>query len=109
MGQEQPTLVFQLARTPLFIWDPRCKRQDTAVDSLAQMTDLAATLLDFFGVPLPADMEGKALRDAVASGAATHEAVLFGVHGGHVSVTDGRYVYMRAPANPRTGRSMNIR
>jgi hypothetical protein len=25
--------------------------------------------------------------------------VLFGLHGGHVNVTDGRYVYMRAPVN----------
>lgn len=87
----------ELARTPLFIWDPRCQRQDAAVDSLAQMTDLSATLLDFFGVPLPQDMQGVPLRDAVASGAETHDAVLFGIHGGHVNVTDGRYVYMRAP------------
>ena len=28
------------------------------------------------------------------------EAGLFGVHGGHVNVTDGRYVYMRAPVKP---------
>lgn len=90
----------ELARTPLFIWDPRSQRQDTAVDSLAQMIDLPATLLDFFGVPLPATMEGRPLRDAVATGAATQEAVLFGIHGGHVNVTDGRYVYMRAPVQP---------
>lgn len=90
----------ELARTPLFIWDPRAKQQGTAVDSLAQMTDLSATLLEFFGVPLPADMEGKPLKDAIADGAPTHEAVLFGIHGGHVNVTDGRYVYMRAPVSP---------
>ena len=28
------------------------------------------------------------------------EAALFGPHGGHVNVTDGRYVYIRAPATP---------
>ena len=90
----------ELARTPLFIWDPRSQRQDTAVDSLAQMIDLPATLLEFFGVPLPPHMEGRPLRDAVATGATTQEAVLFGIHGGHVNVTDGRYVYMRAPVHP---------
>jgi hypothetical protein len=25
---------------------------------------------------------------------------LFGTHGAHVNITDGRYIYMRAPANP---------
>jgi len=90
----------ELARTPLFIWDPRSQRQDVAVDSLAQMTDLSATLLEFFDVPRPSTMEGQPLRDAVASGTPTHEAVLFGIHGGHVNVTDGRYVYMRAPVAP---------
>ena len=28
------------------------------------------------------------------------EAAIFGNHGGQVNVTDGRYVYMRAPAQP---------
>src|SRR6478752_4949912 len=27
----------------------------------------------------------------------------FGIHGGHVNVTDGRYVYMRAAADPSNG------
>jgi len=90
----------ELARTPLFIWDPRSQQRNTAVTSLAQMIDLPATLLEFFGVALPADMEGRPLRDAVATGATTRDAVLFGIHGGHVNVTDGRYVYMRAPVHP---------
>ena len=29
------------------------------------------------------------------------QAALFGLHRGHVNVTDGRYVYMRAPATPQ--------
>lgn len=90
----------ELARTPLFIWDPRAQRQGALVDSLAQMIDLPATLLDFFGVARPADMQGVPLRDAVATGAPTRPTALFGIHGGHVSVTDGRYVYMRAPVQP---------
>jgi hypothetical protein len=27
------------------------------------------------------------------------QAAIFGIHGGHINVTDGRYVYMRAPAS----------
>ncbi|MEZ4710999.1 MAG: sulfatase [Caldilineaceae bacterium] len=88
----------EVAHTPLFIWDPRCRRQGERCDALVQTIDLAPTLLEFFGVARPADMQGVPLRDAIAHNAPTREAALFGGHGCHVNVTDGRYVYMRAPA-----------
>lgn len=90
----------ELARTPLFIWDPRSRRQGVRCEGLVQMIDLPATLLEFFGVERPPDMQGMPLRDALASGAPAREACLFGVMGAHVNVTDGRYVYMRGPATP---------
>ena len=89
----------EVAHTPLFIWDPRIRRQGERCDALVQTIDLAPTLLDFFGVARPADMQGIPLRDALAHNAPTREAVLFGGHGTHVNVTDGRYVYMRGTAN----------
>lgn len=89
----------QIANIPLFIWDPRSKRSGVSCPSLAQTIDLPATLLDYFGVELPPAMEGIPLGAAVATDAPTREAVLFGYHGAHVNVTDGRYVYMRAPAS----------
>lgn len=89
----------EVAHTPLFIWDPRSGRRNATADGLVQMIDLPATLLDYFGAPRPAAMQGISLRDAVAHNAPTREAALFGIHGGHVNVTDGRYVYMRAPVN----------
>jgi hypothetical protein len=45
-------------------------------------------------------MQGVQLVDTIAGDAPVREAALFGVHGGHVNVTDGRYVYMRAPCRP---------
>ena len=65
------------------------------------MIDLPATLLDYFDLPAPPDMQGQPLRDAIAADAPVREAALFGIHGGHVNCTNGRYVYMRAPANPQ--------
>jgi hypothetical protein len=64
------------------------------------MIDLPATLLDFFGVPLPEHMEGRPLDGVVQRDAPVREAALFGYHGCHVCVTDGRYVHMRGPQNP---------
>ncbi len=90
----------EVAHTPLFIWDPRSQRKGARCGSLTQMIDLPATLLDYFGVEQPAEMQGIPLRESLASGTKTRDAVLFGMHGGHINVTDGRYVYMRAPVMP---------
>lgn len=90
----------ELACIPLFVWDPRSRQAGVRRSALAQMIDLPATLLEFFGVERPPDMQGIPLRDAVARDAPTREACLFGVMGAHVNVTDGRYVYMRGPAAP---------
>ncbi|NLG50199.1 MAG: sulfatase [Chloroflexi bacterium] len=87
----------EVAHTPLFIWDPRCRRAGERAASLVQTIDLAPTLLDFFGAPIPPDMRGVPLRDTVASDQPVREAGLFGMFGAHVNVTDGRYVYMRGP------------
>ncbi len=89
----------EVARTPLFIWDPRSGKQGTRSDKLVQLIDLAPTLLDFFNVEIPKEMLGTPLRDTIAENKETHEAVLYGIYGGHVNCTDGRYVYMRAPVS----------
>lgn len=89
------------AHVPLFIWDPRSRKAGERRQSLVQMIDFPATLLEFFGQPLPADMQGVPLAETVESDAPVRQAALFGIHGGHVNVTDGRYVYMRAPASPK--------
>lgn len=84
--------------TPLFIWDPRSKVAGARRSALVQTIDLAPTLLDFFGQRPTPDMQGKPLGQTIATGQDLREAVLFGNFGGHVSVTDGRYVYMRSSA-----------
>ena len=82
--------------TPLYIWDPRSGQQGERRDSLVQMIDFAPTLLEFFGIERPSDMQGAPLRETITQDKPLREAVLFGAHGAHVNVTDGRYVYMRA-------------
>ncbi|MFI6151349.1 sulfatase [Kitasatospora sp. NPDC051170] len=88
----------ELVHLPLFVWDPRHPAAaGERRGSLVQTIDIAPTLLDWFGVERPADMQGKPLP--VADDTPVREAGLFGAHGGHVNVTDGRYVYMRAPVS----------
>ena len=85
------------ARIPLFIWDPRYGKGGERRQSLVQMIDLPATLLEYFGVACPPTMQGVPLKETIGSDRPVRKAALFGAFGGHVNVTDGRYVYMRAP------------
>lgn len=89
----------EIANSPLFIWDPRSGVRGERRKSLVQTIDLPATVLEFFGLELPEDMLGVPLGETVRSDRPVREAALFGIHGGHMNCTDGRYVYMLAPAD----------
>lgn len=86
----------EVANNPLFIWDPRIRQQAVERYALVQMIDWAPTVLDYFNLPIPEDMQGLPLAETVDTDKPVREAALFGVFSGHVNVTDGRYVYMRA-------------
>lgn len=99
-GKNTPPYFHETIHLPLFVWDPRTRKAGERRTSLVQTIDLGPTLLDFFGLRLTADMQGAALGPTVASDSPVREAGLFGIFGGHVNLTDGRWVYMRAPARP---------
>lgn len=86
--------------TPLFVWDPRTRIQGERRAALVQTIDIAPTLLSFFGVPLPRDFQGHDLAGTVEADQSVRDGALFGSFGGHVNVTDGRYVYMRTCDSP---------
>jgi len=71
-----------------------------------QTIDLAPTLLEFFGVAPTPDMEGLPLAATIADDCPVRAAGLYGLFGAQVNVTDGRYVYMRGPADPRHNRPL---
>jgi membrane-anchored protein YejM (alkaline phosphatase superfamily) len=88
----------EIAHTPLFVWDPRSGQHGQRRQALVQPAlDIGPTLLRFFGLEPTTAMLGHDLAATVASDAPVREAAIFGQHGVHVNVTDGRYVYMRAP------------
>lgn len=86
--------------TPLFLWDPRVGHAGERRDELVQTIDFGPSLLDYFGIAPTKDMQGRALSQVIEEDRAIRSGGLFGNHGGHVSVTDGRYVYMRACVDP---------
>lgn len=87
----------EISNTPLFIWDPRLRQCGKHVKSVVQSIDLPATILEFFSLPIPKDMQGVSLRETMLSDFPVRKGALFGIHGGQINCTDGRYVYMRSP------------
>ena len=90
----------EVSHTPFFVWDPRTRVRGERREALVQpAVDLAPTMLNFFGHAPTPDMTGKDLAPAIADDTPVRDVAMFGMHGGHVNATDGRYVYMRGPAN----------
>lgn len=87
----------EVANTPCFIWHPHYGCAGESRQALAQTIDIPATLLDSFGLPKPKDMQGVSLLPVLRNDTPVRDYALFGYHGCHINITDGRYVYMRAP------------
>ncbi len=86
----------ETAHTPFWVWDPRSRQAGVTREALIQPSiDLGPTLLEFFGQKPTEPMTGKALSQAIADDTPVRDAAIYGQHGMHVNVTDGRYVYWR--------------
>ncbi len=99
-GKSTMPLYNEVAHTPLYVYDPRFDCAGQKRDEIVQTIDLAPTLLEFFGLELPKDMQGKPLRQIIEKREPIREYAVFGYHGSQVNITDGRYVYMHSAAKP---------
>jgi arylsulfatase A-like enzyme len=90
----------EIAHIPLWIWNPCTPVTNVKREALVQTIDIAPTVLDFFGLKIPDMVEGKSLLATVENDTKVRTAGLFGIHGGHVNITDGQYVYMRGSVTP---------
>ena len=90
----------ELANTPLFIWDPRSAKQNETRQALVQTIDIPATILDFFGLPVPAIMQGKPLVPVLNNDEPIRQSGLFGYFGQMVGMVDGDFIFLRAPKTP---------
>lgn len=100
-GKTSMPIYDEIAHTPLYIYDPRRPGLGgQRRKSIVQTIDLAPTLLEYFGVEIPRDMEGRPLSGVMDDDAPVRKYAVFGYHGSQVDVTDGRYLYMHAAAKP---------
>ena len=65
------------------------------------------TLLQYFHVPVPKDVQGSPLDEVLKSDTPNREYALYGVFSGHVNITDGNYAYMRAPLTDKADEVYN--
>lgn len=87
----------EITHIPMFVWDPRHGVKNERRKALVQNIDIPVTLLNLFGAEVKEDMLGHDLESVITEDSPVREYALFGLHGGHVNITDGQYVYMRAP------------
>ncbi|WP_326498050.1 sulfatase/phosphatase domain-containing protein [Arthrobacter sp. FX8] len=98
MGKNVQPWYDENIHTPLFVWDPRTGSAGARRTELVQTVDLGPTLLEHFGLQPTPRMQGRSIAPVLRSDEPIRSAGLFGTFGGHVNVTDGRYVYMRSCA-----------
>jgi arylsulfatase A-like enzyme len=96
-AKNNPPFYNEIAHIPLFIWDPRTRVSGEHRHSLVQLIDIAPTILEFFQLDRTPDMQGHPLRATISDDTPVRSHALFGMFGKHINITDGRYVYMRAP------------
>ncbi len=100
-GKTSMPVYNEIGHIPLYIYDPRRKNLAGAHrKSLVQTIDLAPTILSYFGVEIPKDMMGQPLFGVMDRDEPIRDYAVFGYHGSQLDVTDGRYVYMHAAADP---------
>ncbi|WP_136443777.1 sulfatase [Pacificoceanicola onchidii] len=88
----------EIANIPLMIYHPdHADQGGTSRKALTQTMDLMPTILSLFDAPIPDNVEGQDLTPLLAEDAQGHSAVAYGVFGGAVNVTDGRYTYFKYP------------
>jgi len=100
LGKNRPPFYNEVANIPLLISTPEACAGRIA--ALTQTIDLMPTLLDIFGLPLPAETTGSSLRPLLRDPGAEwpREGCIYGQFGAAINYTDGRHVYFLYPREP---------
>ena len=87
----------EISHIPLVMHHPEfADRAGTRISELTQTCDLMPTMLELHGHEIPSEVTGKSILE-IARGNASHEALIFGMFGGPLGVTDGKHSYFIYP------------
>jgi arylsulfatase A-like enzyme len=89
----------ELVHIPLIIYHPGAAQNGKRISSLTSTIDLVPSLLDMHKAEPMEDIQGKSIMHLYTKDKEHHDWVLYGYFGKDVSMTDGRYTYIRQPVN----------
>jgi arylsulfatase A-like enzyme len=82
----------QISHIPLMVHHPaHVDRAGTRAGGLTQTYDLMPTILDVFGVTPPNEVQGTSVLGQLRGSGSGREVGIFGMFGGPIGATDGRY------------------
>jgi arylsulfatase A-like enzyme len=88
----------EISHIPLILHHPDfADRAGERISGLTQTYDLMPTLLDVFGVPVPAEVQGTSVLDLLRGTTNGRRIGIFGMFGGPIGATDGHYAYYLYP------------
>jgi len=94
----------EIAQIPLIVYHPDFKEKaGEHRQALTQSIDFMPTFLDLFGLNVPSEVKGKSLLPLLEQDNKHHEALLYGIYGGSINITDGEYSYFHYPENTEEG------
>jgi arylsulfatase A-like enzyme len=97
-GKNRQPYYEEISHIPLIVHHPAHSGEvGRRVASLAQTIDLMPTFLDAFGCEVPPEVRGRSLLPCLSGSERPRDGVAFGMFGGPVGVTDGRYAYYLYP------------
>lgn len=97
-GKNRQPYYEEISHIPLIVYDPRRKEHaGERRNALTQTPDICATIYDAFGMTPPEEVTGKSLLPLVEENSSAERGVIFGMFGGAVGATDGRYTYYLYP------------
>jgi len=97
-GKNRMPYYTEISRIPLMVAHPAFPGGGR-VASLTQATDLMPTVLDLWNLPTPSEVTGLSLLPLLRGEARAEEVRTFGMFGGPIGATDGRYIYYKFPVN----------
>jgi arylsulfatase A-like enzyme len=87
----------EISNIPLIVHHPGAARPGARREALTQTIDLMPTFLDIFGIKVPPEVQGRSLLPLLEQDAPIRDTAIFGMFGGPIGATDGRYTYYLYP------------
>ena len=97
-GKNRMPYYEEISHIPLFVHHPSFAKEGGARRSmLTQTIDLMPTLLDLFGIVPPPEVRGHSLLPCLRGERQLRDIGIFGMFGGPIGATDGRFAYYLFP------------